>query len=195
MPLHAVPLEITPNLHARPATISDAAALSELVRQNLTQICTYLPAVAALATVAGATNHLERVAELAVREELLEWHLFFDSALCGSLRINHIEKDSHKVSIGYFVGADFQRRGIATKAVRAVAAYCFETLSVNRIELRCATDNLPSICVAKRSGFTLEGTLRQAELLGGAYVDHFVYGLLRNEFAQTNSTNAIGDLR
>ena len=185
--MQAVALEITSNLHARPAIISDAAALAELVRQNLTQICAYLPAVAALATVSGAKNHLEHVAELAVREELLEWHLFSDDALCGSLRINHIEKDSHKVSIGYFIGANFQGRGIATKAVGAIAAYCFHRLNVNRIELRCATNNLPSMRVAERAGFTLEGTLRQAELLGGAYADLYVYGLLRDEFALTNS--------
>jgi ribosomal-protein-serine acetyltransferase len=190
--LQAIALEISPTLHARPAIISDATALADLVRKNLTQICTYLPAVAALATVAGAKNHLERVAELAVREELLEWHLFSDDALCGSLRINHIEKESHKVSIGYFVGADHQGRGIATKAVRAIAAYCFNSLNVNRIELRCATDNLPSMRVAERCGFVREGTLRQAELLGGAYADLFVFGLLREEFLPTSVT---GDLR
>jgi ribosomal-protein-serine acetyltransferase len=190
--LQAIALEIAPNLHARPAIISDATALAEIVRQNLTQICTYLPAVAALATIDGARNHLEHVAELAIREELLEWHLFSGDVLCGSLRINHIEKDSHKVSIGYFVGADYQGRGIATKAVRAIAAYCFHTLNVNRIELRCATSNLPSMHVAERSGFALEGTLRQAELLGGAYADLYVYGLLRSEFV---ATSAIDDLR
>jgi ribosomal-protein-serine acetyltransferase len=198
MSLRAVALEITPNLHARPAIISDAPALAELVRNNLTQISSFLPAVAALATVAGAKNHLQRVAELAVREELLEWNLFSDGALCGSLRINHIEKDTHKVAIGYFVGTEYQGRGIATKSVRAVTAYCFNVLNVNRIELRCATSNGPSMRVAERSGFIREGILRQAELLGGAYADLYLYSLLRDEFARTNSTNstnAIGDLQ
>ena len=66
-------------------------------------------------------------------------------------------------------------------SVRAVIAYCFKQMDLNRIELRCASENMPSQRMAKRLGFTWEGMLRQAELLDGEFVDHFVYSLLRQE--------------
>jgi ribosomal-protein-serine acetyltransferase len=182
--MEAVAIEISAKLHASPATIADAYSLAHLVAQNLSHICTYLPAVAALASISGAETHLEHVAELAVREELLEWHLFLDGILCGSIRLNHIEKESKKVGIGYFIGAAYQGRGIATMAVRAIVAYCFDTLNLNRIELRCAASNRRSARVAERLGFVREGILRQAEYLDGVYVDLYVYGLLREEYMQ-----------
>jgi ribosomal-protein-serine acetyltransferase len=44
-----------------------------------------------------------------------------------------------------------------------------------------ARENLASQRLAKRLGFTWEGMLRQAELLDGVFVDHFVHSLLRQD--------------
>ena len=43
--MEAVAIEISAKLHASPATIADAYSLAHLVAQNLSHICTYLPAV------------------------------------------------------------------------------------------------------------------------------------------------------
>jgi ribosomal-protein-serine acetyltransferase len=61
-------------------------------------------------------------------------------------------------------------------------------MGFNRIELRCVTTNQGSIRIAGRLGFVLEGELRQAELLDQGYVNHFVYGLLKDDFQGKNST-------
>lgn len=180
--LQAKIIEIEPGLQAKPAANADAAALADLVEQNLAHICRYLPAVAALASIRGAQAHIERITDLAAKEELLEWVLLLDGELCGSIRLNQIDKESRKAGLGYFIGAQFQGRGIMTKAVGAACAFCFDTLDLNRIELRCASTNLASMRVAERLGFTREGVLRQAELLGDAFVDLYVYGLLREEY-------------
>jgi ribosomal-protein-serine acetyltransferase len=66
--------------------------------------------------------------------------------------------------------------------VSAVLAYCFNHLHLNRIELRCASENAGSMRVAERLGFSPEGLLRQDECLNGVFVDHYVYGLLADEF-------------
>ena len=121
--MEAVAIKISANLQASPATIADASSLAHMVEKNLSHICTYLPAVAALASVSGAETHLKHVAELAAREELLEWHLFLEGILCGSIRLNHIEKESKKVGIGYFIGAAYQGRGIAIMSVRTIGDF------------------------------------------------------------------------
>jgi ribosomal-protein-serine acetyltransferase len=175
-------LEVAPSLRAVPVAVVDAAALAALVRKNHAHLLAYLPAVSTLAAPGEAEAYLRRAEDLAERGELLEWHIFLHGELCGAVRLNHIENQHRKVAIRYYVGADYQGSGIATLAVRAILAYGFQALDVNRVELRCVPANTPSIRLAERLGFVREGVLRQAELLDGVFADHWVYGLLRADF-------------
>jgi ribosomal-protein-serine acetyltransferase len=176
-------LEVAPSLRAVPVALADAAALAALVQKNHAYLLAYLPAVTALASPAEAEAYLRRAGALAESGELLEWHIFSHGELCGAIRLNHIETEHRKVSIAYYIGADYQGSGIATLAVRAILAYSFQALDVNRVELRCVPANTPSIRLAERLGFVREGVLRQAELLDGVFADNWVYGLLREDFA------------
>jgi ribosomal-protein-serine acetyltransferase len=165
-----------------PAAVSDASALASLVQANVAHLQTYLPKVTGLATVDACERHLQHVLDCGRENEVFEWHIVDNGALCGAVRLNHIEEENHKASIAYYLGANHQGKGLATAAVSAVLGYCFSHMGMNRIELKCASENLGSQQVAKRLGFMWEGMLRQAELLNGGYVDLFVYGLLREEF-------------
>jgi ribosomal-protein-serine acetyltransferase len=169
-------------LEARPAVPADAGAWAEFVRRNADHLRRYLPAVAAMTTVEQTQAHLARVAGRAARGEVLEWYLFADEILCGAVRLNKIEAENRKTSIAYLVGADHQGRGIAALAVRAFLGHCFGELGMNRVELTCATENVRSARVAERVGFIREGRLRQAEWLDASFVDHYVYGLLREDY-------------
>ena len=180
-------LDITPWLQARPATASDAQPLADLIQRDADHLRRYLPAmVAALGSAAEARAHFLHVAEQAARDELLEWYLFASGVLCGAVRLKNIETQSRKLSVAYFLAADHQGRGIATRSVRAVLGYCFGELNMNRVELTCATGNGLSVRLAERLGFTREGLLRQAEWLEEGFVDHYVFSMLRAEFLATN---------
>ena len=165
-----------------PVDVAHAAMLAALVAQDREHLDAFLPKVATLSTVEAARVHLEHAAVSAAEGEIFEWHLFMGDALCGSVRVKDIDHGDRKASIGYFVGSRFSGKGIVSSALREVLAWCFDTLGLNRVELRCATGNVPSIRVAERLGFTREGLLRQDECLHGAFVDHYVYGLLKAEF-------------
>lgn len=175
-------LHAAPGVSLNPVQLSDAAPLASLISANLATLALHMPQVAALAHPHAAREHLEHALAAAAEHTLYEWHIVADGVLCGSIRLNHIEPANHKASVGYFVSTSHQGRGLATQSVRTVAQWCFEELGLNRIELRCTSDNLASQSVAKRVGFVWEGMLRQAELLNGVFVDYFVYGLLKEEF-------------
>ena len=177
-----VALETGAGIAIIPVTVDHAAMLAALVCHDRDHLNMYLPMVATLSTVEAATAHLERAAVRADEGDVFEWHLFVKDSLSGSVRVRDIDHADRKASIGYFLGSQFTGRGIATAALQAVLAWCFETLQLNRIELRCATSNAPSIGVAERLGFVREGLLRQDECLNGVFVDHHVYGLLKTEF-------------
>lgn len=165
-----------------PIAASDAIPLSLLIQDNIDHFEAFLPAVVQLAAVEQATMHLDRGMQAAAEGDMLEWHIFQNEILCGAVRVKDIDNSARSASIAYFIGQRFQGRGIVTLSVSAVIDYCFHDLGLNRIELRCAATNVASMGVAQRLGFTLEGVLRQAECLDGAFVDHHVFGLLRTEF-------------
>ncbi len=169
--------------------------LADLVRRNRDHLRQYLPAVAAIDSVEKARSHLSQVAGRAARAEVLDWHLFADGVLCGAIRLNRIELENRKTSIAYLLDADYQGRGIASLAVRAFLGYCFGELGMNRVDLTCATDNTRSIKVAERAGFVREGCLRQAEWLGGSFVDHYVFGQLRSEYLSAIGSSVPGATR
>jgi ribosomal-protein-serine acetyltransferase len=173
---------LSPAVSLVPAQPAHAAALAGFVTHNLDHLRAFLPAVAALATEADAAIYLHAATEWAAQGDVLEWYLFDGDVLCGSIRVKDIDPFDRKAKIGYFLGREYEGRGMMTASMRAVLGHCFNTLQLNRIELRCAATNVPSMAVAQRLGFTREGTLRQDEWLNGAFVDQCVYGLLRAEF-------------
>jgi ribosomal-protein-serine acetyltransferase len=175
------PLTSATGVSIVPVATGHASALAALVENNIAYLRAYLPNVAELASITSAEAHLRTACARAEQGEVYEWHLFIDASLCGAIRVKDIDHADRKAKIGYFIGRQFQGKGIATSSVRAVLAHCFESLHLNRMELRCAAGNGPSMRVAERLGFTHEGLLRQDEFLNGSFVDQHVYSLLRDE--------------
>jgi len=84
--------------------------------------------------------------------------------------------------IGYIMLSPAHRNaGIASKAVTLLTHYLFDTLLINRLEIRMDTRNLASEKVAIKCGYTKEGVARGANFVRGRHVDMNVYALLRDE--------------
>ncbi|WP_462187731.1 MULTISPECIES: GNAT family N-acetyltransferase [unclassified Frankia] len=84
--------------------------------------------------------------------------------------------------IGYWCAAPTRGRGVTSQAVAALTRWGFRALGLARIEWRAAVGNLASRRVAEKAGFTVEGTLRRALLLGdGNRRDCWVGSLLPDD--------------
>jgi ribosomal-protein-serine acetyltransferase len=55
-------------------------------------------------------------------------------------------------SVGYWMSADYQGRGIMTDCCKALLNYGFGALGLNRIEIRARTDNVKSRAIPIRLG-------------------------------------------
>lgn len=106
------------------------------------------------------------------------WYL---DELAGVVGTHTFDWINRNVEIGYWLGERFQRVGLMTDAVRALAKHCLVELDLHRVEIRCAVNNERSRGVPRRLGFTHEATLREAELVQGVYCDLEVWSLLRSE--------------
>ena len=106
----------------------------------------------------------------------------YNGETAGILDFHTIRKGSKIAEIGYWLGEDFQKRGIMIRAVKALINYGFTELGLNKVEIKVASENEKSRAIPERLGFVEEGILRQAEWLYDHYVDHVVYGLLKKEW-------------
>jgi ribosomal-protein-serine acetyltransferase len=174
-------LNIDSRLELRSARPEHARAFADLVVTNRESLREYLPAVTQVETLEAAREHMRHCMNEAEALELLEVHIFFDGHLCGAIRLNYFEHHNRKVALGYFLDTAHQGKGLAGKSARAMIDYAFGDLNLNRIELRCVPENRASVRVAERLGFTLEGRLREAELLEHGLADLLVYSLLKSD--------------
>ena len=84
--------------------------------------------------------------------------------------------------IGYtMLSAEHRGAGMASEAVALLSRHLFDSLLINRLEIRMDTHNLASEKVAIKCGFTKEGVARGANFVRGHHVDMHVYALLRQE--------------
>lgn len=105
-------------------------------------------------------------------------------ASCGLPRVDWADLAAE---VGYWVAPWARGRGVATRATRAVCRWAFDEGGFERLHLHAATINDGSNAVARRVGFTLEGTMRQAAIegatgrAGSTRMDVNVWGLLPGE--------------
>ena len=107
------------------------------------------------------------------------WHC---GKLAGSVRYHEIDRTNRSVELGYWLGSEFEGKGLMTKVCRVLIAHAFEKLELNRIVIVCDTENPKSRAVAERLGFTGEGVLRQSEWLKDKFIDQAIYSLLAEEW-------------
>lgn len=102
-----------------------------------------------------------------------------DGVLLGSISLYKIDPDQKKAEIGYQTAPWARRRGVAAAAVNTAVRAAFDGIGLHRLTLYHAVDNDASCRVAIRTGFQLEGLLRQGYRYGdGTYHDEHVHGLL-----------------
>lgn len=104
-----------------------------------------------------------------------------DGSLLGaiSLRIN---QRHHRAEMGYWLGKPYWGQGYTTEAARALLAYGFTELELNKIYATYLKRNPASGRVMEKAGLTYEGVLRQHVRNGEQYEDLVSYGILRSEF-------------
>ena len=100
----------------------------------------------------------------------------------GVIGTKKIDWLNRKVEVGYWLGREFQGRGVMTEACRVIANHLLCDLELNRVEIQCATGNKKSAAIPRRLGFALEGTRREAELVNGKFLDLLLFGMLKKDW-------------
>jgi RimJ/RimL family protein N-acetyltransferase len=99
----------------------------------------------------------------------------------------HPRIGERQLEIGYWIHKDYANRGLITESTAALVRVAFELLHVHRLEIHCDPQNAPSAAIARKLGFTHEGTLREKTAFLDGWRDSMIWGLLESEYPQTPS--------
>lgn len=104
--------------------------------------------------------------------------------LIGSVGLHAIGWIDRKGELAVMIGErDRWNRGYGTWAVREMLRLGFETMKLQRIYLRVASNHEAAIHVYRKCGFRSEGLLRKDRYVGGGYEDTLMMSVLEDEFA------------
>ncbi|HET9872243.1 MAG TPA: GNAT family protein [Propionibacteriaceae bacterium] len=135
---------------------------------------------------AGLVRTLRRQAR---EGRMLPWLVFVDPGgeqdrpqLAGQLTVSGIVGGSASWGqIGYWVDQRFAGRGIIPTAVALATDYCFDVLSLHRIEIAIRPENEKSLRVVAKLGFRPEGLRPRYLHIDGDWRDHLVFALNAEE--------------
>ena len=104
-----------------------------------------------------------------------------NATFIGSIGLDIVPIHRH-ARLGYWIGLPYWNRGYGTEAVKAVLAYGFGQLNLNRIYAPHFLGNDASGRVLQKAGMTYEGRMREHYVRFGRFVDLELYGMLQREF-------------
>lgn len=91
------------------------------------------------------------------------------------------QEDQH-IALGYWLDVDSEGQGLITRTVKSCVSYLFEEHKVQKIFIKCATDNVRSEAIPKRLGFDWQGINYYAGEVKGKSVDLVIYTMDRENW-------------
>ncbi len=104
-----------------------------------------------------------------------------DGNLLGAVGLT-VQRSHSRAELGYWIGKPYWGNGYCTEAARAVIAYGFTTLKLNRIFAMYMTRNPSSGRVMEKLGMKSEGIMRQQYKKRDVYEDFAMCGILKDEW-------------
>ena len=94
--------------------------------------------------------------------------------LIGTAGFNSISMVHRKAEISYDLDHAFWGKGVMLKSIKAILRY-IEPAGIIRIQATVIHDNIRSIKLLERCGFTCEGLMKKYEIVQGVHRDYYMY--------------------
>ena len=183
--MHTIPVSETFAL--TPLELQDAEELFNLTDANRAYLHTWLPWLDSIRRVEDSRAFVRAAQAQSAQNNGAQLAIRYRGRIVGVVGHHQIDWRNRLTSLGYWIGEEFQGRGLVTTACRALMDHAFGEAGLNRIEVRCAVGNRKSRAVPHRLGFRQEGVLHDAEWLYDHFVDHVVYGMLARDWTHASA--------
>jgi ribosomal-protein-alanine N-acetyltransferase len=176
------PRPLTSEVQLRIATLDDAAGLVDAYTRSWDHLQPWEPVRPdSWFTPAGQEERLRGSLERYKNGQIVPWMLVEGDRIVGAITLNDIVPGPFRsASLGYWLAVDAVGRGLATRAVEAVAEIADTELRLHRIEASTLTNNVASQRVLGRAGFQQIGFAPTYLHIAGRWQDCTLYQRILN---------------
>jgi len=154
-------------------------SIFDMVNENRNHLRPWLPFVDRMQTVEFTKNFVTGTMQRNKDGIEYAFVIFNNDKMVGRIGVYKIDYQNSIGEIGYWIIENSQGNGIVTKCCKGLIDFCFNDLKLNRMEIKCGTENLKSKTIPEKLNFTKEGVIRQGELLYDKFIDLNLYSFLK----------------
>jgi ribosomal-protein-serine acetyltransferase len=169
---------VAPGVEMRQFEPHDAETVFAVVERNREHLRQWLPWVDHSHSSEDIRQFIVRVQTQFEAGQGPNAGIWVNGVFAGNLGCHPIDWANRSCSLGYWIDAAQQGKGVITRCCAAMLDHLFDDLRLHRVEIRCGTGNTRSCAIPERLGFTREGLLRQGEWVNDRWVDLVVWGML-----------------
>ena len=104
-----------------------------------------------------------------------------DGQLVGVVNLTNVIYGAFRSGyLSYYAFAGYERQGYMWKGLLAVVRYAFSRLKLHRLEANIQPENVASIALVRKCGFTREGFSPRYLKINGRWRDHERWAVVRN---------------
>ena len=140
----------------------DAWSICDFVVANESRLKTYFPKTLEQNLTPNLAKYftIKKIKQFEQKEEFLFTIKHSQNKkLVGLIYLKELDWNNNRGELAYAIDYNFEGKGITTKAVKTLSKHAFETLGLKTLEIFTHKDNLSSVYVAKKSGFTWQKTI------------------------------------
>lgn len=136
---------------------------------------------------------LEHASRVVTSNEEVSWAIEHEGKAIGAIGFHEITWQVRafrmdRAALGYWLAPAYQRKGLMTEAVQAVARFGFETIGLHKITVTCFADNVPSRRVIEKAAFRWVGRAEDDVWRDDKWHAHLIYELTAPEWPDVHTT-------
>ena len=185
-------IKINDSFHLRLLTEEDAAALFDLTERNRKRLSEWMTWLDIVRSVGEARWYISRSRQQSMTDDAFLYGIWDVESLAGFIDIHSVNHTTLTAELGYWIGVEYEGKGLVTMASEALTNHAFDKLGLERMEIYCATDNLRSRGIPERLGFIEERVIPQAAWHRDHFIDYAVYVMDSAQWRRRN-TSSEGD--
>ncbi|MDR8391115.1 GNAT family N-acetyltransferase [Aliifodinibius sp. S!AR15-10] len=126
------------------------------------------------------------------KADLFEIHLSENDKLIGIVDIHDIDLHNRRCHVKCTIGdRKYAGQNYETAALRKILAYCFKELGMHKVTTAAYDFDTTWIKEVQKLGFKKEGLLRDHAVKGETYCDKLIFGLLSEEYKQSQKSSEL----